>query len=421
MEHILPRFFNHSRKIAVIAKDIYVFDENNKKYLDGSSNVLNVNLGYSQLEIINEIHKQSDKLIYMHNSIMLSEAQEKLSDQLIELLGMKNFSCYFCSSGSEAIEAALRISQLVKKNKTKKHASFNNSYHGSTMGALSISGSVVRNDFIDTLFDTTFFEYPFCFSCEKYKHCDYSCLNEIEKEISKENYYSLTFDPVGSNALGSNIMKSQYLSRLSEICRKSQTLLILDEISASIGRTGYNFSFQSYDDFKPDILCISKGLGVGYANIAAVIVNNDVIDNLKNDWNILGNTYNGHPIACAAASKAIEIIKRENLINSNRELGIKINNWFEIIRQNPIVLDVQGIGLFFTIRFKDKNGTLNAKKVNELNKKNGLLMLDSSIVRENQYYSHLTFTPPFISKENEIKEMIEIIQKSIFELSLEVL
>ena len=223
---------------------------------------------------------------------------------------------------------------------------------------------------------------------------------------------------MGSNALGANILKSEYLKRLSELCKKFHVVLILDEITTAIGRTGKYFAFQHYSKFTPDIICISKGLGVGYANIGAAIVNKRIIKDLPSTGNILGNTFNGHFIACAAALKVCDIIVENKLVDSNYKKGCYIKEKLQELKKYPIVKDIEGIGLWFSISFNDIDGTNYAAEINKRNFDSGILMLNSGSHDGRGYCSsHLSLAPTFLTSYEDIDKIIEVIDLSIHHLN----
>ena len=186
MSYLLHRNQTSYHPKVVRAKDNKVYDSHGKEYLDASSNVINVNLGYSQSEIVQAMTLQAMRIPYSHNSKFKSELQENLAERLIHFLDNSSFKCYFCSSGSETIESALRISQLYNEKATQ-HAAFKGSYHGSSLGALSISGADIQKQFSGILIPSIFFDWPVCSKCNHAMGgCQFECMKEIEREFGKK-------------------------------------------------------------------------------------------------------------------------------------------------------------------------------------------------------------------------------------------
>lgn len=411
MEQRLLTRTNNSLINIKNAHGVYLSDINDNVFVDGVSNVINVNLGYSQKEIIHAMSNCAHLIPYGHSGKMYNEIQSILANKLLDMLGNDKYKCLFCNSGSECIEVSLRISQLIN-NSTGMHASFENSYHGSSVGALSISGTKAKRNFQKMLPSTILFKYPQCSKC---KTCNLKCLKEIETSIKNQEIKSITIDPMGSNALGAHVLNSCFLKELSDMCKKNNVILILDEITTSIGRTGKYFAFQHYESFEPDIICLSKGLGVGYANIGAVLVNKRIIELLPPNYNLLGNTFNGHYSACAAALKAMDIIEEEELTVNVQKKGETLLYELKKLEKNDIVDEVDGKGLWCSIKFKDSQthkGML-ASQVNQLIQNDGVILLDSFVLEDGDINSHLSVAPPFVISNSELYKLIETIKKNV--------
>ena len=419
MNNILERDLQ-KKTLILSANNISFINEHGNVILDASSNVINVNLGYSQEILIQAMEKQARLISYCHNSFANVEIQRKLADKLLEVSKLQDYKCYFCSSGSETIEFSLRLANLIHKSKRNKCLSFEGSYHGSSLGALSVSGTNQKKFYENILPKNDFLKIPNCNNCLNKKCSDCVFVNEIVKLLSSKEYHSLIIDPMGSNALGFIKYSDKYIKTINCICKETNTILILDEITTSIGRTGEPFAYNHYKNIKPDIICLSKGLGVGYANIGVALVRENIIYDLDySSTNLLGNTYNGNPIACAVAFEAINIIQNTNIITNIRKSSNTIDAYFNSIRKKRIVSGVFGKGLWYSINFIPNESCNYAQLIKSKCLKKGVHILSSQYCFENKIYSHLSFAPPFIIKKHELLTIINIIEESIYELEVE--
>lgn len=376
---------------------IYLYTDDNKEIIDGCSNSMNVNLGYGVLEIEKVIQEQIRKINFMHTGKGTTYESLMLANRLHDIIKpYGNYKVYFATSGSDCIEAALRISVLYQqKNKRNqgsntRFATFEGSYHGSTLGALSVSGhrkfQKLYNGYIG------------------------DCLTiptrwNLEWEMDFTDITAFVLDSMITNPIGSEMIDRDYLNYLVEICKESGVITIIDEIATSIGRLGCFFGFED-SGISPDIVCISKGLGVGYANIGAVIVKSNIIDSI-NSADILGHTYNASPIDCKIAMTVLDYIEEHGIFEHVNNLSNYIEYRLKDLKNKlPCISKVSGKGFMWSIHFRNN---VNASKLFKECYNNGLLLL----YLEYEAYNHMTFCPPLITSKNQIDSMLDILEKSI--------
>ncbi|EGQ3776035.1 hypothetical protein GH131_10390, partial [Staphylococcus pseudintermedius] len=303
---ILKRTPNKNLLKIIEANGSYIKDQKGKSYLDMASNAMICNLGYNHYEIKNTINNAYRKLSYCHNGSFNHDNQELLAHRLNSLL-KEDYYVYFCSSGSETIEAAIRFVYLYQKtlgySNRKKMMAFEESYHGSSLGALSITGApAVREKWGGITTNVRFIGR--------------NPSNNTIEEVLNDDIGGFFVEPLSSNATGTIEYPAKSMENIHLKLKKNRQLIVFDEISTSIGRTGTNFFFEQQNlSFSPDIICTSKGLGVGYFNIGAVLVKKEVADNLINsEIPLLGHSYNGHPVGTSIGLKVIEILERDNFL-----------------------------------------------------------------------------------------------------------
>lgn len=309
------------------AEGLFIYDTNGKAYYDLVSGLAVTNIGHRHPRVIEAIKKQLDTHLHvMPYGEFIQAPQIQLAEKLNEILPENLTTSYFVNSGAEAVEGALKLA----KRHTGRHEiiACHKSYHGSTHGALSVSGNPVKQSaFKPLLPDVNFITF--------------NKLDELDR-ITK-NTACVIIETVQGDA-GVRIPELCYLQRLREKCTETGTLLILDEIQTGFGRTGSLFAFEQYG-ISPDILVIAKGLGGGMP-IGAFVSSKEIMDCLTHNP-MLGHitTFGGHPVNCAAAIANIEVIQEENLIEEVHKKGALMKE----LLSHPLVKEIRQIGLMFAI------------------------------------------------------------------------
>ncbi len=311
------------------AEGIYLYDTSGKKYIDLISGISVSNVGHRHPKVVEGIKNQLDK--YMHLMVYgeyIQSPQVQLAKALAGILTTNLNSVYFVNSGSEAIEGAMKLAKRVTGR--TEIISFKNAYHGSTQGGLSIMGNEeFKNAFRPLLPDT--------------KQIDYNNLNDL-KHITEKT--AAVFVETIQGEAGALIPKNNFLKKLAEHCKKTETLLVADEIQCGFGRTGKMFAFEHYN-FVPDILCLAKGMGGGMP-IGAFISSKEIMNMLTSNP-ILGHitTFGGHPVSCAASLATLNVIKDEELIEQVEEK----EKLFRKLLVHPKIKSINGKGLLLSVEF----------------------------------------------------------------------
>ena len=329
-------FFDHLAQTSDIplaleidyAKGSYIFDKHGKKYLDFISGIGVSNIGHCHPKVVEAIQLQSSK--YLHTLVygeFIQEPQTQLAAKLCGLLPSKLNNVYFLNSGAEAVEAAIKLSKRIT-GKTEI-ISFKNAYHGSTSGALSISGSEqYKNSFRPLLPSVKIIEFN-----------NIKSLDDISTKTAV-----VFIEPVQGEA-GVRVANPEFLKALQDKCCQTSTLLVFDEIQCGIGRTGKLFAFEHYG-IVPDILLAGKALGGGLP-LSAMICNKVLMDHLQTDP-VLGHitTFGGNPLCCAAAIANLDVIINENLMNDVPEKEALIRR----LLQHPKMHEIRGKGLLLSMQ-----------------------------------------------------------------------
>lgn len=367
----------------VSGKGTYLYDDKGNKYLDFVSGIAVNCLGHSSDVIKNALVKQADTLVHISN-LYWSDVQTKLAEKLVELSGLS--SVFFCNSGTEAIEAALKFSRKYGKsfgNNNKSNIVYmKNSFHGRTMGALSVTGQGKYQTAFAPLIGGTI-------------EAEYNNIADLKSKLD-ENTCAVIIEPIQGEG-GITPATKEFLKEVKALCDKYNILLILDEVQCGIARTGTLFTFESLN-ITPDILCLAKGLGGGFP-IGATVVGEKVSKVLEPGDH--GCTFGGNPLASSVALAVLDEILTKDMVREVNEksqyIFVKLN---EMKKSKSSIKNIKGMGLLIGIEVDNP-----AEVVNEaLNNKLLLVGAGGNVVR---------LLPPLNVKYEEIDKALEILEKCL--------
>ena len=368
------------------AEGIYMFDSNNKSYIDLISGVSVSNIGHVHPKVVKAVQDQAEK--YMHLMVYgeyIQSPQVEFAQKLSDLIPDKLNSTYFVNSGSEAIEGALKLAKRYTGR--SEIISFKNAYHGSTHGALSVMGNEeFKNSFRPLLPGVKFIRFNV----------------EDDLEHITDKTACVLVEPVQGEA-GIRVPENDYLKKLRARCDEVGALLIFDEIQTGFGRIGKLFAMMEYN-VVPDIMTIAKGMGGGMP-IGAFVSSNEIMSSFKINP-ILGHitTFGGHPVSCAAANASLDVLVNENIIEDVNRKG----ELFKKYLNHPAIKEIRGLGLFMAVELEDFN---QVKKVIDKAISKGLVT-DWFLFHDSAF----RIAPPLIISDNQIIDACNILNESIDEL-----
>ena len=428
MSNILHR---HSRTNPLTVKGgdgVYLIDSHGKYYLDGSGGAAVSCLGHSNKEVVDAIKAQADKVPYAHTSFFTSEVAEQLADFLIQRSpGLAK--AYFVSGGSEAMEAALKLARqyfIEKGEPQRRHfIARRQSYHGNTLGALSVGGNRWRRaQFEPMLINAHHISPCFAFRDRLSDESEWSygqrVADELEEQIHQldpESVIAFIAEPVVGATSGAVPAVEGYFKRVREICDQYGVLLILDEVMCGMGRTGTLFACEQ-EGVQPDIVAVAKGLGAGYQPIGAALLSAEIFSAVESGTGFFqhGHTYLGHPMACAAALAAQQVIERDGLLENVLQQGDYLRRQLHAtLDAHPYVGDIRGRGLFVGVEMvADKVGKSPfdpALPLHQMIKKHamdaGLLCYPMSGTIDGKLGHHVLLAPPYIINTPQVDELVE--------------
>ncbi|PET76309.1 aspartate aminotransferase family protein [Bacillus sp. AFS001701] len=410
-------------------KGVYLFDKDGNRYIDGSSGAITVGIGHGVEEIIDVMTEQAKQVSFVYRSQFTSEPAEKLAKKLSDITqGDLNWT-FFVNSGTEATETAMKlaIQHYQEKGMKGKNKILSRwmSYHGITIGALSMSGHPLRRQrFVPILEDYPSVSPPYCYRCPfnlEHPSCDLACASELETAIDRigpEHIAAFIAEPIIGAAGGAIVPSKGYYQRIKAICEKYDILLIADEVMTGLGRTGKMFAMEHWG-VQPDIVTLGKGLTSGYTPMAATIASDRVIEPIMQGSKLVmsGHTFSANPLSAAVSLAVIEYVEKHNLVQAAGEKGNYLLNKLQGLKEKfPFIGDVRGKGLLIGIEFI--SGIKSSSFIQKVMSK-GLLLYPSVAGKNGKEDSAFMIAPPLTITYGELDELLQILTEGLKELEME--
>ena len=386
-EQALLHTYNRYQVVLEKGEGVYLYDMEGKKYLDFVSGIAVFALGYQNKEYNDALKAQIDKIIHTSNYYYNRPAIEA-AKKLKAISGLDRV--FFTNSGAEAVEGAIKAARKYAylKDGKKDHEiiAMNHSFHGRTMGALSVTGNPHYREPFEPMIG----------------HIRFADLNDFDSVLAQVNdrTCAIILETVQGEG-GLYPASEEFLSQVKELCTQKDILLILDEIQCGMGRTGYMYAWQKYG-IKPDIMATAKALGCGVP-VGAFLMTEEVAAHSLAAGDH-GTTYGGNPLACAAICKVIELFEREYVLENVKETGAYLEAKLDmLVEEYDCIMERRGAGLMQGLIFDRPVGEIITKAM-----KKGLILINagSDILR---------FVPPLIITKEHVNEMISILRTCIVE------
>jgi adenosylmethionine-8-amino-7-oxononanoate aminotransferase len=424
----------------VRGEGVYLWDDRGKRYLDFSGSAAVNFIGHGVQEIPDAMAAQARKLEFVHSSQFTTPVAEEYAQELLNFAG-ENFQggcVYFTSGGSEAIETALKLARQyqveIGQSERYQVLSRSQSYHGSTLGALAVSGNKRRREiYLPMVREFAQIGLPYCYRCAyDCEACARQYAEELERaiDLTKGEAAAFISEPVSGATLGAAVPPDGYLKQVAEICRRHGVLFIADEVMTGMGRTGRNFAVEHWG-VAPDILATAKGLSSGYAPLGAALVSKKVADAIScgSGSFLHGFTYNSHPISLAAGRSVLRYLQKLKLVqaaDSTRDTpAAELRKALKTLLELNAVGDVRGIGMLWGVEFvadkpskKPFASALNfAGRVAQAAMRRGLLVYPMQGSVDGVSGDHLLIAPPAVITHEQIHWAVEQLRDSIAETS----
>ena len=426
--YLIKPLLNGTYPVIEYGNGVYLYDKDGKQYLDGSSGAVTANIGHGVDEILKAMNKQAEKVSFVYRSQFTSDPAEKLAAKIAKLApGDLNWS-FFVNSGSEATETAMKVAiqhWQEKGIKTKyKVLSRWVSYHGITLGALSMSGhSGRRSRFVPLLEDFPTIHPPYCYRCpfnKTIENCGFLCAHELETAIQRigaDQIAAFIAEPVIGAAGAAISPPPNYYKMIKEICEKYNILFIADEVMTGFGRTGTWFAYEQWR-VPPDIVALGKGMGAGYTAIAATLVSDHVMEPILNGSQLVmsGHTLSANPQSCATALAVLEFLEKHQIITSvNKKSEYLFAALKKLQNQFSFIGDIRGKGLLIGIEFVQNRQTKEpfsrslsfTQMFIQIAFQNGLLLYPAGSGLDGIHGDAVIISPPLTITEKEIDDLLQ--------------
>jgi hypothetical protein len=416
----------------VCGEGCWLFDDRGKRYLDASGGAFVANIGHGVREVAEAIGVQAGRVAYINGTAFTSDAAEDLAAELAKLNPKGLKYSYFLGSGSEAVEASLKLARQywVETGKPSKHKiiSQNPGYHGNTLLALSTSArGHYRKLFEPWLIKVPMIPAPYAYRCScggkaSCPTCSGSILEKVIQEEGPNSVAAFIAEPVGGSSTGASVPRPDYYRRVREICDKHDVLFIADEVLCGAGRTGEWAAMEHYG-VAPDILVLGKGISGGYVPLSCVSTSEKFIEPLaKGSGKLLhAQTFSHTPTACAAGLAAIRYIKKNNLIARAAKTGKALGRHLEVLKSLHGVGDVRGIGMLWGVEFvaDKKKKTPHARSLKfaetfiDFAQEGGLVLWPNVGQADGTNGDLVMIAPPFTITEDEIRQLVSLFEDAL--------
>lgn len=415
------------------AEGSWLYDDAGRRWLDMSGGAAVSCLGHAHPDVVQAICEQARTLAFAHTAFFTHEPQEQLAARIRDRFGDPRALVYFCSGGSEANETALKMAWQYwaarGEPRRKLVISREHSYHGNTLGTLSVSGNPQRR----AASAAPLLDWPRIAPCyplreqspgealEAYALRAADTLEDAIEAAGSGQVAAFICEPVVGSSLGVVPAATGYLARVRSICDRHGLPWIADEIMCGSGRTGTWFAFE-HDGVRPDIVTLAKGIAGGYQPLAATVVAGHVADVLREAGFVHGHTYIGHPVACAAGLAVQHVIERDGLLARCRELGATFGARLrERFCDHPHVAEVRGRGLFWGLELVSDRDTLAGfsaagpmdAALRNAALEEGLVCYPGNILLNGEQVPHVMLAPPMTASEDELSECVERLARTL--------
>ena len=416
--------------IAVSGEGIYLHTADGRKIIDGSGGAAVACLGHGNRRVAEAIGRQASAMAYAHTGTFSNQPAEDLADIILDCEPGGLTRAWFCSSGSEGNEAAIKLARQyfieIGQPQRVKTIARRQSYHGTTLGALAAGGNFMRRAFYEPILSQAHSLVSPCFAYrfKRDDETDAQYLDRLSGELEAEfqrlgpdNVIAFLAEPVVGATTGCVTALPGYFRRVREICDRHGALLILDEVMCGMGRTGTMHAWEQ-EGITPDIQVIAKGLGGGYQPIGGILIADRIVQALADGSGgfLHGQTYQAHPVACAAALEVQRIIREDNLLDNVRAMGARLESALvERFGNHRHVGDVRGRGLFWALEFVTDRATKQVfdpgLKLNERVKQaalaRGLAAYPMGGTLDGRLGDHIIVAPPYIVTAADIDTIVD--------------
>jgi adenosylmethionine-8-amino-7-oxononanoate aminotransferase len=436
MSHILHRNLRAPPAVAVSGRGLRVLDAQGREVIDASGGAAVACIGHGDERVVEAITRQARSLAYAHTVFFTAQSAEDLADELLGDTPGGLTHAYFVSSGSEAVEAALKLSRQyfleIGQPQRRRFIARRQSYHGNTLGALGVGGNMARREPYAPILADCFSHVSPCFPYREQRsdESDGDYVARLAAELDAEfqrlgpdTVIAFVAETVVGATAGCVTALPGYFPAIRAVCDRHGALLILDEVMSGMGRTGTRHAWEQ-EGVTPDIQTIAKGLGGGYQPIGGILVAGRVMEALAqgSGSHRHGHTYQAHPVACAAALAVQRIIREDGLLANVRAMGERLGAALQDRFGNHARIgDIRGRGLFWALEFvEDRASRRPFEPEQRINDKVKAAAIEAGVAIypmggtiDGKAGDHIIIAPPYIATAHDIDEIVDRLGRAV--------
>ena len=385
------------RSVAVRGEGIYIWDDAGRRYIDACSGPQTTNLGHGNPRVLAAMREQSEQICYAFRSHFLNEPAERLAHEIVDACPEGIDRAFFCSGGSEAVEACLKLARqyAIARGEASRYKVVSRlpSYHGATIATLGIGGHMARRSGLDPLLA----EWP------KVPWNDASALAAAIEAAGPETVSAFMAEPIIGASAGALVANEDYWQQVMEVCQHYGVLFIADEVMTGFGRTGLTWGHE-HDPVQPDILVSAKGLGGGYVPMSMVTASDEVTGSISDaGGNVMFFTYSGPDAMCAGALAVLEVMEREQLVDRAKVMGDRMQSALSTaLDGHSRVTEIRGRGLMIGVELTG----LSAVEAVEACVQRGMWVYPAG--SGPAVADALLFAPPMVVTDDHIDRIVDI-------------
>lgn len=430
MDHEYPRIER--------GRGVYLYDDAGKRYLDGCSGAVVSNLGHGVEEIARVLARQAREVAFVHRTHFANPALEDLAREMDLWTSPSLTHSLYASSGSEAVELALKVARqyALVTGQPGRYLALSrwNSYHGSTLGALSLSGHVSRRRMMaPLLYRFPAVPPPYCYRCFgglEPQECGLWCAHQLEVALARvgaEHVAAFFVEPIVGASGGAIVPPEGYLELVREICHRHGVLLVADEIMTGFGRTGKNFALDHWK-VEPDVMTVGKGIAAGYASLAGVMVSDHVAETISQGSGGFGpgHTFSNNPLACATGAAVLRHMREHRLVERAARMEPVLREKLEEMADRRwSVGEIRGRGLLFGVEFVqcrqsrkpfDCAQDFTPRLMAECLRRGLVIYPAHGGAEDGRSGDAILVAPPLVISPEEIEELVDILEASLAHL-----
>lgn len=419
---------------------VYIWDNDGRRLLDGSSGAISVNIGHAHPKVLEAMRDQMGRISYAHSMRWDNDPNERLAIRLERMSDWGYGAAFFVSGGSEANEAAIKFARqvAVARGETSRYKIISRvpSYHGATTALLGITGDPEYAAAFKPMFvDMPKVDAPMMYRRppgETEQDVVDRCVRQLEETILREGpetVLAFMIEPVGGVSTGALVSPDSYSTHIRQICDRHGVMIIYDEIMSGAGRTGKFLAGHHWPDCRPDIVTLAKGVSGSYAPLGAVLASTEMVQDVRRSGGFKhGHTYSANPVSCAASDMVLQVVEEDGLMQRATLLGAGIRSALENLQaKTGIIGDIRGLGLHMAVEIVADRATKEpfpapmraSERIGMICRDHGLLLF-SRRTAGGSFGEWLMVCPPLTINEAQIAELMDSFAAGIHDFEREV-